>query len=230
MLGSFSTSSIMWRSRNHNRKSMLPDSQQRERAQQLGSDIIFEEYTQPQLTKSAIQVLHVPTIVHSITGTLDKKNSLHVLNCLDTAIQGCLDKTFTALVTGPVHKGIINDAGVTFTGHTEYLAAKSNTPKVVMMLCENRSEYKLHVALVTTHLPLNKVSEAITASELEDTINILQHDLVHYFKIPTPKIYVCGLNPHAGEDGHLGDEEQRIIEPSLHKLRSQGLDLTGHIT
>ena len=199
----------------------------RDRAQQLGSDTIFEVYTKPQLTKHDLQVLHVPTIVETTPGTLDKKNSAHVLNCLDTAIQGCLDNTFAALVTGPVHKGIINDSGVAFTGHTEYLAAKSNTHKVVMMLCENNSEYKLRVALVTTHLPLNKVSEAITTSELEDTITILQHDLVHYFKIPSPRIYVCGLNPHAGEDGHLGDEEQKIIEPSLNKLRSQGLDLIG---
>lgn len=199
----------------------------RERAQQLGTNIIFEEYTQPHLAKQTLQVLHVPTIVHSTAGILDKKNSRHVLNCLDTAIQGCLDKTFSALVTGPVHKGIINNAGIAFTGHTEYLAAKSNTSKVVMMLCENISEYNLRVALVTTHLPLNKVSEAITASELEETINILHHDLVQHFEIPAPKIYVCGLNPHAGEDGHLGEEEQKVIEPSLNKLRSQGLNLTG---
>jgi len=197
------------------------------RARQLGSATIFEDYTQLQLTKQAIQVLHVPTIVDTIPCTLDKRNSAHVLQCLDTAIQGCLDKIFAALVTGPVHKGIINEAGITFTGHTEYLAAKSNTHKVVMMLCENKSEYKLRVALVTTHLPLNKVSTAITASELEDTITILRHDLVHYFNIPSPKIYVCGLNPHAGEDGHLGDEEQKIIEPGLNKLRSQGFDLIG---
>lgn len=197
------------------------------RAQQLGRDITFEAYTQPQLTKHAIQVLHIPTIVETTPGTLDKRNSAYVLNCLDTAIQGCMNKTFSALVTGPVHKGIINDAGIPFTGHTEYLADKTNTHKVVMMLCENNSQYKLRVALVTTHLPLNKVSEAITASELEDTISILQHDLIHYFKIPTPKIYVCGLNPHAGENGHLGDEEQKIIEPSLNKLRAQGMDLIG---
>lgn len=197
------------------------------RAQQLGLNTIFEEYTKPQSIKQAIQVLHVPTIVDTIVGTLDKRNSSHVLKCLDTAIQGCLDKTFAALVTGPVHKGIINESGVHFTGHTEYLAAKSNTHKVVMMLCENNSDYKLRVALVTTHLPLNKVSDAITSAEVEDTISILQHDLIHYFKIPSPTIYVCGLNPHAGEDGHLGDEEQKTIEPVLNKLRAQGLNLIG---
>lgn len=198
-----------------------------ERALQLGYDIIFEGYTKNHHNKQPIQVLHVPTITNTTAGVLNKENSAHVLKCLDVAIKGCLDKTFAALVTGPIHKGIINEAGVAFTGHTEYLADKSDTHKVVMMLCENRSEFNLRVALVTTHLPLSKVSEAITTTELENTINILQHDLVHYFKIPSPSIYVCGLNPHAGEDGHLGNEEQETIEPCLNKLRSQGLNLTG---
>ena len=197
------------------------------RAIQLGINHNFIEFTQAQSTKQPIQVLHIPVIVETTAGTLDKRNSSHILTCLETATQGCLDNTFAALVTGPVHKGIINDSGVAFTGHTEYLADKSKVEKVVMMLCENSSEYNLRVALVTTHLPLSQVSEAITTAELENTIKILHHDLVTYFKISSPKIYVCGLNPHAGEDGHLGKEEQNIIEPSLNKLRSQGLNLTG---
>jgi len=197
------------------------------RAIQLGINHNFIEFTLAQSTKQPIQVLHIPTIVETTAGTLDKRNSSHVLTCLEVATQGCLDNTFAALVTGPVHKGIINDSGVAFTGHTEYLADKSKVEKVVMMLCENSSKYNLRVALVTTHLPLSQVSEAITTAELENTIKILHHDLVMYFKIPSPKIYVCGLNPHAGEDGHLGKEEQNIIEPCLNNLRSQGLNLTG---
>lgn len=199
----------------------------RDRARQLGVKHHFEEYTQNHSNKQPLKILHVATKTTTKAGELNKKNSTHVLECLDIATQACLKKKFSALVTGPVHKGIINDAGITFTGHTEYLAEKSHTKKVVMMLCENNSLFKLRVALVTTHLPLNKVSEAITTSELEQTINILHHSLMQYFKIDSPTIYVCGLNPHAGESGHLGSEEKNIIEPCLNKLRSKGLNLIG---
>ncbi len=198
-----------------------------DRAQQLGMLHQPEEYTQNHSAKHALQILHVATKTTPKAGTLNKKNSPHVLRCLDIATQACLNKTFSAMVTGPVHKGIINDAGIAFTGHTEYLAEKSQRKKVVMMLCENNSACQLRVALVTTHLPLSKVSTAITKNELEQTITILHHDLVHYFKIPAPRIYVCGLNPHAGENGHLGHEEKEIIEPTLNKLRTDGLNLTG---
>lgn len=198
-----------------------------ERARQLGIPQHIEEYTQNHSTKQALQMLHVATKTTSKAGELNQENSPHVLQCLDIATQACLNKTFSAMVTGPVHKGIINDAGIAFTGHTEYLAEKSQANKVVMMLCENNSAYQLKVALVTTHLPLSKVSAAITATELEQTIKILHHDLKHYFKIAAPKIYVCGLNPHAGENGHLGKEEKEIIEPTLNKLRTEGLNLTG---
>ncbi len=198
-----------------------------DRARQIGMLHQLEEYTQNHSTKHALQVLHVATKVKPEPGKLNRENSSHVLQCLDIATQACIDKTFSAMVTGPVHKGVINNAGVAFTGHTEYLAAKSQTRKVVMMLCENNSVYQLRVALVTTHLPLSKVSAAITMTELEQTIKILHHDLIHYFKIAIPKIYVCGLNPHAGEDGHLGHEEKQIIEPTLNKLRSEGLNLIG---
>ncbi len=197
------------------------------RAQQLGITQHIKEYTQNHSTKQALQILHVAAKTKPEAGKLNQENSPHVLQCLDIATQACLSKTFCAMVTGPVHKGIINDAGIAFTGHTEYLAKKSQTQKVVMMLCENNSAYQLRVALVTTHLPLSKVSAAITTTEIEQTIKILHHDLVHYFKIAAPKIYVCGLNPHAGEGGHLGSEEIDIIEPTLNKLRAEGLNITG---
>lgn len=198
------------------------------RAAQLSIKIpLLEEFSTPLSNRNAPQIVHIETGSKVTAGILDVQNSAHVLKCLARATEGCLDKIFSAVVTAPVHKGIINDSGVAFTGHTEFLAEKSKIDKVVMMLCENSSDYNLRVALVTTHLPLRKVSDAITSTELERTIQILHHDLVRYFKIQNPSIYVCGLNPHAGEDGHLGDEEQNIIEPCLDNLRSQGLNLTG---
>ncbi len=198
-----------------------------ERARQMNVNAAFSDYIKPHLTKQDIQVLDVPVNVKTTSGQLDKANSTQVLKCLDIAIEGCLNNTFAALVTCPIHKGIINEAGISFSGHTEYLAEKSNKDKVVMMLCETHSAYQLRVALVTTHLPLNKVSEAITSTEIENTINILQQELVEHFNITNPCIYVCGLNPHAGEDGHLGKEEINIIEPALNKLRQQGINLVG---
>jgi len=197
-----------------------------QRAQRLGITSQFEIY-QENAETNAIQILHVPALTKVVAGQLNSKNSQHVLDCINRALKGCLDNEFTALVTCPVHKGIINDAGIAFTGHTEYLADNSKIDKVVMMLCENNSDFSLRVALVTTHLPLAKVSEAITNDELENTIKILQQDLENYFKIKNPAIYVCGLNPHAGEDGHLGTEEQQIIEPCLNRLKSQGYNLVG---
>jgi len=197
------------------------------RAKQLEIKYPFKKYTNNHSNKQPIEILDIPTNIATKTGLLNKENSSHVIECLDIATQGCLNNTFAAMVTGPVHKGIINDAGINFTGHTEYLAKKSQRKKVVMMLCENNSAFKLRVALVTTHLPLNKVSAAITPIELEQTIKILHHDLKHYFNISSPTIYVCGLNPHAGENGHLGIEEKTIIEPCLEKLRAVGLKLIG---
>ena len=127
------------------------------------------------------------------------------------------------MVTGPVHKGVINEAGIPFTGHTEYLAAKTGTRKVVMMLTGGG----LRVALATTHLPLSEVSRAITHDELSAVIRILHTDLVERFGLPHPRIAVCGLNPHAGESGHLGREEIETIAPVLQALCSEGMDLTG---
>ncbi len=157
------------------------------------------------------------------SGKLNKANAPYVLQTLDMAVQGCLNQEFHAMVTAPIHKGIINDAGIPFSGHTEYLAEKCKCDNVVMMLATEG----LRVALATTHLPLAKVSQAITRERLESIISILNHDLIARMNIAEPVIYVCGLNPHAGEGGHLGMEEIEIIEPLLEKLREQGLRLIG---
>ena len=156
-------------------------------------------------------------------GILEPLNSGYVLDCLKQATHDCLNNQMDALVTGPVHKGVINEAGIPFTGHTEFLAAETATPQVVMMLASN----KMRVALVTTHLPLRKVADAITADLLEKVLRILVKELRDKFALDQPKILVCGLNPHAGEGGHLGDEEIRIIEPVLKKLVCEGVNLIG---
>ncbi len=156
-------------------------------------------------------------------GKLDVANAPYVLECLRSAAAACMRGEFAALVTGPVHKGIINDAGVAFSGHTEFLAELTHTPQAVMMLAAPG----LRVALVTTHLPLNDVSAAITAPHLENILRILHHDLITRFAIQEPRILVCGLNPHAGEGGHLGRQEIEVIEPVLKKLRAEGMRLSG---
>ena len=156
-------------------------------------------------------------------GVLNPANSQYVLDTLTLAVDGCSDGLFDGMVTGPVNKEIINDAGVPFSGHTEFLAERTGTQKVVMMLATEG----LRVALATTHLPLAKVPAAITQDSLEQVIRILDHDLKNKFGIASPRVLVCGLNPHAGEGGHLGMEEIETIIPVLEKLRSEGLNLTG---
>jgi len=155
-------------------------------------------------------------------GRLDPANARYVLDTLATACNGCLDGTFSALVTGPVHKGVINEAGIAFTGHTEYLADYSGGHPVMMLTCPG-----LRVALATTHVPLCKVAERITTERLERVIRALHRDLVSRFGLPTPRVLVCGLNPHAGEDGHLGSEDEEIIKPLLRRLRNEGMILEG---
>ncbi len=155
-------------------------------------------------------------------GILNKANSGYVLALLDRATQGCVKGEFSAMVTAPVHKGIINEAGMPFTGHTEYIANITDGHPVMMLATEG-----LRVALVTTHLPLSEVSEAITPDTLESVIRILHHDLITRFGIADPIILVCGLNPHAGENGYLGREEIDVIDPVLEKLRTEGMNLQG---
>jgi 4-hydroxythreonine-4-phosphate dehydrogenase len=158
-----------------------------------------------------------------LAGQLDVKNAAYVLDCLDAAIDACINNHCNAIATGPVQKSVINDAGIPFSGHTEYLAQKTNTDTVVMMLATE----EMRVALATTHLPLRDVADAISSDLLHSVIQILAHDLKAKFAINNPKILVCGLNPHAGEGGHLGNEEIDTISPVLHHFETQGLDIVG---
>lgn len=182
-----------------------------ERARLLGRDA------------GALDIRHIPLEKSALAGRCDPANARYVLELLDAALAGCRSGEFAALVTAPVHKGVINDAGIPFTGHTEYLAEKTGTPRVVMMLAGGG----LRVALATTHLPLKDVPAAITPAELETTLRILHADLRAKFGFERPRILVAGLNPHAGEGGHLGREEIEIIAPVLEKLRAEGMELVG---
>ena len=170
-----------------------------------------------------LEVLHVPLTAAVRPGHLDPANARYVLALIDRALAGCQSGEFAALVTAPVHKGVINDAGIPFTGHTEYLALHTGTRRVVMML----AGAGLRVALATTHLALSAVPAAIKRDDLETTIRILHEDLVVKFGIAKPRILVAGLNPHAGEGGHMGREEIEVIAPVIAKLRSEGMDLVG---
>lgn len=196
------------------------------RARQLGIELTIREYSDaldmPVDTANTLYVKHVPLKTPSQAGKLNSDNSSYVLRCLNIAVELCKQPN-SALVTGPVHKGIINDAGIPFSGHTEYLAARAGIELPVMMLTTEG----LRVALATTHIPLANVSEQITRPLLTEVLSILHRDLVTKFAIAQPRITVCGLNPHAGESGHLGSEEIEVIEPVLEQLRKQGMLLTG---
>ena len=171
----------------------------------------------------ALKIQPVPLAEPAIAGVLDPGNAPYVLETLRLAVAGCLDRTFAAMVTAPVQKSVINDAGIPFTGHTEYLAQQTDTPRVVMMLATR----ELRVALATTHLALKDVPGAITPQLLRQTLQILHSDLCDKFSIVNPRIAVLGLNPHAGEGGHMGREEIDTIIPALQVLRDAGMNLTG---
>jgi 4-hydroxythreonine-4-phosphate dehydrogenase len=199
-----------------------------ERAQQLGLNIQLIEVGPAAWPSQAAQagslyVWDTPLGTSVVTGQLDTANAAYVLETLSRAGQGCLDGHFAGMITAPVHKGVINEAGIAFSGHTEFLAELTQTEQVVMML----ATHGLRVALVTTHLPLKDVAAAISAERLTRVTRILDHDLRTKFGIARPRILVCGLNPHAGEGGHLGREEIEIIEPTLELLRREGMDLIG---
>ncbi|NOI31653.1 4-hydroxythreonine-4-phosphate dehydrogenase PdxA [Vibrio coralliilyticus] len=199
-----------------------------QRAKQLDIDVQLIDYDAsalpPPQKAGSLVVDHIALNVPAVAGQLNEKNGHYVLETLERAALGCMNGEFDAIVTGPVHKGVINRAGVAFSGHTEFFADKSNTPLVVMMLATEG----LRVALVTTHIPLAYVSKAVTEDRLKKIVHILHQDLVEKFAISSPKIYVCGLNPHAGEDGCLGREEIDTITPTLEKLRQEdGIDLIG---
>ena len=172
------------------------------RAAQLGLPFSAKTWPGKAGGTPAIYVVPIATAQPVSAGQLAPANSAYVIACLRRAVQGCLNGEFDALVTGPVHKGVINDAGIAFTGHTEFLAAEAKVAQVVMMLAAP----ELRVALATTHLPLTQVSRAITRAHLAGVLRILHADLKQKFALADPHILVCGLNPHAGEGGHLGRE------------------------
>lgn len=196
------------------------------RAGQLGIDIKLSAWQPGEVVATAggeLSIWPVAGLASAQPGVLDIENSAYVLATLEAATRGCLDGTFDGMVTAPVHKGVINDAGIAFSGHTEFLQDICAVERVVMMLATE----DLRVALVTTHLPLKNVAAAITPARLTQVARILHQDLRKYFGIDVPRILVAGLNPHAGEGGHLGHEEVDIIEPTLDRLRKEGLALIG---
>jgi len=195
-----------------------------QRAAALGQALQLPAY-RPGTAARAGQICIAPVALRAPAqaGRLDPANAPYVLETLDRAIQGCSNNAFQAMVTGPLHKGVINDAGIAFTGHTEYLAAQTGARTVVMMLAAPG----LRVALATTHLALAEVPAAITRERLEAVLRCLHAELANRFSITDPRILVAGLNPHAGEGGHLGREEIEVIEPVVSLLRGQGLRLSG---
>lgn len=197
------------------------------RARKLGLHLRLKEYTPgtPPMSPRAgtLEILPIHCGRNDVCVTPDPINADYVLSAIRRAVQGCRDGEFAALVTGPVNKGVINSSGVAFTGHTEYLAAMTHTRQAVMMLCTPG----LRVALVTTHLPLKDVFGEITRDRVETTLRITADGLRRFFRIDSPRLLVCGLNPHAGEEGNLGMEEIEVIRPVLDRLRGEGMLLTG---
>jgi 4-hydroxythreonine-4-phosphate dehydrogenase len=197
-----------------------------ERARALGLAVSLEAYLpgdRPAVGRGALAVLDVPLAAPCIAGKLDPANARHVLGLLDRAIAGALSGEFAAVVTAPVQKSVINDAGIPFTGHTEYLAAATQAKLPVMLLAAG----SLRVALATTHLPLRAVSDAITPELLDTTLGIIDADLRKLYGLARPRIGVCGLNPHAGESGHLGTEDRDVIAPAIARARARGLLVEG---
>ena len=191
----------------------------------LNIPLILHPFNSEQFTPSGpceLSIVDIPCAEPVTPGILNPANAHYVLNTLAAAQDACIQKHCDALVTGPVQKSVINDAGIIFSGHTEFFAERSQCEVVMMLATEG-----LRVALATTHLPLKDVSAAITQETLTHTIEILQRDLIEQFGIQNPRILVCGLNPHAGENGHLGTEEITTIIPVLNNLRGQGYSLIG---
>ena len=198
----------------------------RDRARQLGHVIDwipFDPDAEGAFEAGLMEIEDRPSAAAVEPGHLDTANAAHVLDTLQAAAEGCQAGQFDAMVTAPVNKAIINQAGIPFSGHTEYLAWLTKAPTPVMMLATGH----LRVALVTTHIALRDVPDAITPERLSQVARVLDRDLRERFGLQTPRILVAGLNPHAGEEGHLGREEIDVIEPTLERLRGEGLDLVG---
>jgi 4-hydroxythreonine-4-phosphate dehydrogenase len=200
-----------------------------DRARQLHREIRIIPYDphNPPLQHSPGTLIVLPALLNTpvTPGHPSADNASSVLATIDRAVDGCLAGEFSAMVTGPVHKSVINDAGYRFSGHTEYIAERCNNAFPVMMLMNQT----LRVALVTTHLPLSRVAETITRELVETVITTVERDLRNWFRIEKPRLLVCGLNPHAGENGYLGREEIERIEPVIHKLRHQGMNIRGPV-
>jgi len=200
------------------------------RAEQLGLKLSVQQFDHQsppsQHIPGTVKLIHTPLASTVSPGKLNSANSPYVLKTLDIAAQGVMKSWFDAIVTCPVSKSIINDAGHDFCGHTEYFAKCANVDHVVMLLIANN----LRIALATTHLPLRQIADKITTEGLVATLQVLHHDLQQKIGIAQPHIFVCGLNPHAGEGGHLGDEEINIIEPAINLARNQGIRITGPLS
>jgi 4-hydroxythreonine-4-phosphate dehydrogenase len=199
----------------------------RQRAEALSLPLTFKDYDRDTIAKpqkaGTITIVDVELSEPCIPGSLNTANGAYVVETLRVASEMNISGEFDAIVTGPVHKGLINKAGIAFSGHTEYFANQANCSDVVMML----ATHGLRVALVTTHIPLAYVAKAITPDRLQKVSRILHNDLRGKFGIKSPKIYACGINPHAGEDGHLGREEIEVMEPTFAELRAEGIDIIG---
>ena len=200
-----------------------------ERARQLHLAVALTSYPGAAAARGVahvpgtLAVAHLPLAAPSLAGRPDPANARYVLALLERAVDGALAGEFDAIVTAPVHKGVINEAGIAFSGHTEYLAGRTHCARAVMLLTNG----ELRVALATTHLPLKAVSAALSAQLLFEVGTVLARELAGRFAIPAPRLAVCGLNPHAGEGGHLGDEEARIIAPAIERLRAAGIRASG---
>jgi 4-hydroxythreonine-4-phosphate dehydrogenase len=198
-------------------------------ADALGLPLAIERYDSSQPTAShragTLKVMHISTARPVIAGHPDARNAAYVIDMLDRACDGCMNGEFAAMVTAPVQKSTLMDAGYEFTGHTEYLAQRTRAAMPVMLLLSGQ----LRVALVTTHLALSEVPHAITRERLRTTLRIVNMDLGRHFSLSAPRIAVLGLNPHAGEAGHLGREEIDVIEPVIHELRAEGLNIQGPV-
>ncbi|HXZ54467.1 MAG TPA: 4-hydroxythreonine-4-phosphate dehydrogenase PdxA [Burkholderiales bacterium] len=192
------------------------------RARQLGMHVRLREPGTP-AGPGSIACLHLPLSYACKAGELDARSAQYVISLLDRAVDGCRAGEFSAVVTAPVHKGVINDGGIAFVGHTEYLAERTGTPHVVMMLAGGG----LRVALATTHLALKDVPRELTSERLERTVRIIHAGLTRHFGVAAPRILVAGLNPHSGEGGYFGREEIDVIGPVLEKLRAEGMRLEG---
>jgi 4-hydroxythreonine-4-phosphate dehydrogenase len=185
----------------------------------------IRDYEPAASARAGVEWLHVPLAARAVPGRLDPRNARYVLALLDRAIAGCRSGEFAAVVTAPVQKSVINDAGMRFSGHTEYFAQRTRSRTPVMMLTGGG----LRVALATTHLPLARVSRALTVARLTSVLTVVDRDLERLYRIRRPRLLVCGLNPHAGESGHLGREEIEVLQPAIAALRRRGLRLDGPV-